>query len=65
MECVLLYVCMGSLLNDLVVDINLRLPSMLHGKKGFDRIAYAFKNVLTSPVAWLFTDLRAQSIYSY
>jgi hypothetical protein len=65
MECVLLYVCMGSLLNDLVVDINLRLPSMLHGKKGFDRIAYAFKNVLTSPVTWLFTDLRAQSIYSY
>ncbi|EPE25249.1 ribonuclease P 40kDa subunit [Glarea lozoyensis ATCC 20868] len=30
---------------------------MLHGKKGFDRIVYAFKNVLQSPVTWLFHDL--------
>ncbi|KAE8452386.1 hypothetical protein EG329_001086 [Mollisiaceae sp. DMI_Dod_QoI] len=43
-----------------VVDINLRLPSMLHGKKGFDRIVYAFKNVLTSPVTWLFLNLESQ-----
>ncbi|KAH8802061.1 ribonuclease P 40kDa subunit-domain-containing protein [Hyaloscypha sp. PMI_1271] len=42
-----------------VVEINLRLPSMLHGKKGFDRIVYAFKNILTTPVTWLFHDLRA------
>ncbi|KAH8808344.1 ribonuclease P 40kDa subunit-domain-containing protein [Xylogone sp. PMI_703] len=42
-----------------VVNINLRLPSMLHGKKGFDRIVYAFKNVLTEPVTWLFTDLNS------
>ena len=41
----------------IVVEINLRLPSMLHGKKGFDRIVYAFKNVLTTPVTWLFNDL--------
>ena len=41
-----------------VVEINLRLPSMLHGKKGFDRIVYAFKNVLTKPVTWLFHNLR-------
>jgi ribonuclease P/MRP protein subunit RPP40 len=40
-----------------VVEINLRLPSMLHGKKGFDRIVYAFKNVLTASVTWLFADL--------
>ncbi|RFU36008.1 hypothetical protein B7463_g405, partial [Scytalidium lignicola] len=40
-----------------VVEINLRLPSMLHGKKGFDRIVYAFKNVLTAPVTWFFCDL--------
>ncbi|TAQ88516.1 hypothetical protein B7494_g3154 [Chlorociboria aeruginascens] len=40
-----------------VVEINLRLPSMLHGKKVFDRIVYAFKNVLTTPVTWLFCDL--------
>ena len=43
----------------LVVEINLRLPSMLHGKKGFDRIVYTFKNVLTAPVTWLFCDLAA------
>jgi len=41
----------------IVVEINLRLPSMLHGKKGFDRIVYAFKNVFTTPVTWLFHDL--------
>ncbi|KAF5870060.1 putative ribonuclease p 40kda subunit protein [Botrytis fragariae] len=42
-----------------IVEINLRLPSMLHGKKGFRRIEYAFKNVLTTPVTWLFCDLGA------
>ncbi|EAL89573.1 hypothetical protein AFUA_4G12200 [Aspergillus fumigatus Af293] len=40
-----------------LVEINLRLPSMLHGKKGFDRIVWAFKNVLDHSVAWLFHDL--------
>ncbi|KAI9051010.1 hypothetical protein LZ554_005118 [Drepanopeziza brunnea f. sp. 'monogermtubi'] len=40
-----------------VVEIELRSPSMLHGKKGFDRIVYAFKNVLKKPVTWLFVDL--------
>ncbi|KAI9840054.1 MAG: hypothetical protein M1819_000247 [Sarea resinae] len=39
-------------------EINLRLPSMLHGKKGFERIVWAFKNVLTQPVTWLFCDLN-------
>ncbi|TVY52871.1 Ribonuclease P protein subunit p40 [Lachnellula cervina] len=45
-----------------VVEINLRLPSMLHGKKGFDRIVYAFKNVLTNPVTWLFHDLSIAAV---
>ncbi|PSS20126.1 hypothetical protein M430DRAFT_100089 [Amorphotheca resinae ATCC 22711] len=45
-----------------VVEINLRLPSMLHGKKGFDRIVYAFKNVLSTPVTWLFCDLGATAL---
>ncbi|PLB42498.1 ribonuclease P protein subunit p40 [Aspergillus candidus] len=40
-----------------VVELNLRLPSMLHGKKGFERIVWAFKNVLNHSVAWLFYDL--------
>jgi ribonucleases P/MRP protein subunit RPP40 len=35
---------------------------MLHGKKGFDRIVYAFKNILTTPVTWLFHDLRASML---
>ncbi|KAF4631130.1 hypothetical protein G7Y89_g7002 [Cudoniella acicularis] len=45
-----------------IVEINLRLPSMLHGKKGFDRIVYAFKNVLTTPVTWLFHDLGTTAV---
>ena len=44
-----------------VVEINLRLPSMLHGKKGFERIVWAFKNVLNQSVAWLFFDLTTSS----
>jgi ribonuclease P/MRP protein subunit RPP40 len=44
-----------------VVEINLRLPSMLHGKKGFERIAWAFKNVLNHTVAWLFYDLATEA----
>ncbi|KAG4443567.1 hypothetical protein IFR05_000944 [Cadophora sp. M221] len=44
-----------------VVEMELRLPSMLHGKKGFDRIVYAFKNVLNIPVTWLFLDLGANT----
>jgi hypothetical protein len=43
--------------SSIVVELNLRLPAMLHGKKGFDRIVYAFTNVLTTPVTWLFHDL--------
>lgn len=31
---------------------------MLHGKKGFDRIVWAFSNVLTQSLAWLFCDLE-------
>ncbi|RAL01006.1 ribonuclease P protein subunit p40 [Aspergillus ibericus CBS 121593] len=44
-----------------IVEINLRLPSMVHGKKGFERIVWAFKNVLTQSVAWLFFDLASGS----
>lgn len=43
-----------------VVELNLRLPSMLHGKKGFERIVWAFKNVLNHSVSWLFCDLASQ-----
>lgn len=30
---------------------------MLHGKKGFDRIVWSFKNVLNQSMSWLFYDL--------
>lgn len=29
---------------------------MLHGKKGFERIVWAFKNVLNQSVTWLIYD---------
>ncbi|KAL6863636.1 ribonuclease P 40kDa subunit domain-containing protein [Trichoderma novae-zelandiae] len=35
------------------VSYNLRDESMLHGRKRFDRLAYACKNVLNQPVTWL------------
>ncbi|KAK3079278.1 hypothetical protein LTS18_005260, partial [Coniosporium uncinatum] len=44
-----------------VVEVNLRLPSMVYGKKGFSRLEYAFKNVLNQSVTWLFTDLSLSS----
>ncbi|CAI7644999.1 unnamed protein product [Penicillium manginii] len=34
---------------------------MLHGKKGFERIVWAFKNVLNQSLAWLFCDLDPTS----
>ncbi|KAA6406916.1 MAG: hypothetical protein FRX48_09214 [Lasallia pustulata] len=43
-----------------VVELNLRLPSMLHGKKGFERIVWAFKNVLNNSITWLFYDFEVK-----
>ena len=37
-----------------VVEFDLKARSMFPGKKGFDRLVYASKNVLSSPVTWLF-----------
>ena len=34
---------------------------MLHGKKGFERIVWAFKNVLNHSVTWLFHDFTSSS----
>ena len=42
-----------------MVEANLRLPSMLHGKEGFERIVRACKNVLNNSVSWLFCDLAS------
>ena len=38
------------------IELDLRQPSMLHGKKGFERVVWAFKNVLNHSVTWLFHD---------
>ncbi|KAI0914973.1 ribonuclease P 40kDa subunit-domain-containing protein [Ustulina deusta] len=40
-----------------VVEYDLRSPSALHGKKGFDRLVYACKNALNAPMTWLFFNL--------
>ncbi|OTB01667.1 hypothetical protein M426DRAFT_75063 [Hypoxylon sp. CI-4A] len=40
-----------------IVQFDLRSPSMLHGKKGFDRLAYACKNALNTPLTWLFHNI--------
>ena len=41
----------------LVIEMNLRQPSMAHGKKGFERIVWACKNVLSTSLSWLFSDI--------
>lgn len=41
-----------------MVEIDFRQPSMLHGKKGFNRIIYAFEKVLVHPVTWLLCNLN-------
>lgn len=38
------------------VEVNLRLPSMVSGRKGFTRLKWAFQNVLTDSMTWLFRD---------
>ncbi|KIW67570.1 hypothetical protein PV04_06810 [Phialophora macrospora] len=40
-----------------LVEINLRLPSMLHGKQGFDRLMRAAQRTLNKSMNWLFLDL--------
>ncbi|KAH7144088.1 ribonuclease P 40kDa subunit [Dactylonectria macrodidyma] len=40
-----------------VVSFDLRSPAMLRGKKGFDRLIYACKNVLNQPTTWLFANV--------
>ncbi|KUI63498.1 Ribonuclease P protein subunit p40 [Cytospora mali] len=40
-----------------VVEFDLRRPSMFRGKKGFDRLVYACKKVLSEPLTWLFCNV--------
>ena len=41
-----------------VIEIDLTSPSMMHGKKGFERVVWASKNILTRSVTWLCYDPR-------
>ena len=43
------------------IELNLRLPSMVRGKKGFERVIWAFDNVLNHTVTWLFCDLKTET----
>lgn len=44
-----------------VVEIDLTAPSMVPGKKGFDRLIYASKNALAEPKTWLFCNISSAS----
>lgn len=44
-----------------MVEVDLRSPSMLHGRPGFDRLVYACKNTLTEPLTWLFCNVSNKS----
>lgn len=48
-----------------VVEYDLRSPSALHGKKGFDRLVFACKNALNAPTTWLFCNLSESMHSSY
>ena len=48
------YVCIA-------IELNLRLSSMVRGKKGFQRVIYAVETVLTERLAWLFLNLQSSS----
>lgn len=43
------------------IEIDLRQPSMLHGKKGFERIIWACKNVLNDSLTWIFADVGSSN----
>ena len=50
--------CLVRLISTTAIELNLRLPSMVRGKKGFERVLWAFKNVLYHTATWLFYDLN-------
>lgn len=56
------------MLTCVVVKLDLNSPSMVRGKKGYDRLIYACKNVFTSELTWLFcslSDTGKSSLTSY
>jgi ribonuclease P/MRP protein subunit RPP40 len=47
------------------VSYNLREESMLHGRKKFDRLEYACKNVLNQPMKWLVCNASSSGKLPY
>lgn len=43
------------------MELNLRLPSMVRGRPGFNRLIHACRTVLTQEIKWLFADLAPPS----
>ncbi|KAK5110387.1 hypothetical protein LTR62_006095 [Meristemomyces frigidus] len=46
------------------VEINLRLPSMVSGKPGFDRLVWASRNVLDRSVSWLVYNMNPEADFA-
>ncbi|KAK3672481.1 hypothetical protein LTR78_007531 [Recurvomyces mirabilis] len=46
------------------IEVNLRLPSMVSGKPGFDRLVWACRNVLNRSVAWLIYNSKSPGDFS-
>lgn len=51
-----------SYLHKAAITIDLRAPSMLPGRKPFNRLLYASTNILSDTLTWLFLDLRSTTI---
>lgn len=45
-----------------MVEYDLRSPSMFTGKKGFDRLVYAARNVFHVPLTWLFCNVAEKGM---
>lgn len=51
----------AKLMENIAIEINLRLPSVVHGHKGFERTLWAFRNALNNSVTWLVYDAKPQT----
>ncbi|KAJ2902676.1 ribonuclease P 40kDa subunit-domain-containing protein [Zalerion maritima] len=44
-----------------IVEVDLMTPSMVHGKKGFDRLMYAARNVFNNSMPWILCSISSAS----
>ena len=47
--------------NRFVVELELRSPTMVRGKKAFDRIIWTFKTILNASMVWVFCNMKLLS----